>query len=114
VKAALPILLIVAVGACADSGASEAEEIVRDTLSDPASAQFEDVATSAANPDVVCGLVNSKNRMGGYAGNKRFIVTLSRKQAQIDPGVALSPAAREMFGGVVDSVAFDRLYRESC
>ncbi|WP_227340126.1 hypothetical protein [Sphingopyxis sp. P8] len=110
------ILVVAAVGGCADSGRSEAEEIVRATLTDPESAQFENVARSERNPDVVCGHVNSKNRFGGYVGNKRFYVTLSSREAQLDPGEALSPAAREIFGdmGVVDSVDFDRLYRKHC
>jgi hypothetical protein len=106
----------VAVSGCGNSAAADAERIVRATLTDPESAQFEEVTRSAANPDVVCGYVNSKNRFGGYVGKTRFYVTLSTEEAQIDPRQALSPAAREMFGdmGVVDSVAFDRLYRERC
>jgi hypothetical protein len=48
-----------------------AERAVRDQLIDPASAEFSEV-TSKGN--VTCGLVNSKNRMGGYTGRQVFFV----------------------------------------
>ena len=44
-------------------------------LVDPQSAQFSDVNTSGG---ATCGLVNSKNRMGGYTGQKSFIVREGR------------------------------------
>jgi hypothetical protein len=49
----------------------EAERLVRGYLVDPDSAQFSEVVTQNG---VTCGLVNSKNRMGGYTGRQIFIV----------------------------------------
>lgn len=48
-------------------GYSYAQEIVKNELIDPASAQFK-------SQKGFCGEVNSKNKMGGYVGFKRFIV----------------------------------------
>ncbi|MCW2200427.1 hypothetical protein M2227_002517 [Bradyrhizobium elkanii] len=50
-----------------------AKATVSKSLFDPYSAQYEDVRE--INTDVgamVCGLVNAKNRMGGYVGRKPF------------------------------------------
>jgi hypothetical protein len=43
-------------------------------LKDPESARFSSTAISPST-GAVCGLVNAKNALGGYAGPKRFIVT---------------------------------------
>ena len=50
---------------------SRAEDAVKQELTDPDSAQFSNVNSKG---DVVCGLVNSKNRLGGYVGPVGFIV----------------------------------------
>jgi hypothetical protein len=42
-------------------------------LVDPESAQFRDVKVAADKAVTVCGLVNAKNRAGGYVGYHRFI-----------------------------------------
>jgi len=49
----------------------DAERLVRGSLVDPDSAQFSEVVT---RDGVTCGLVNSKNRIGGYTGRQIFIV----------------------------------------
>lgn len=43
-------------------------------LKDPASARYEDIRIK---PNAVCGWVNSKNAMGGYAGRKLFVYVVS-------------------------------------
>lgn len=48
----------------------QAKEAVRKQLNDPASAQFREVWVS--DRFFVCGEVNAKNRMGGYAGFSWF------------------------------------------
>jgi hypothetical protein len=48
-------------------GYSYAQDVVKNELIDPASAQFK-------NQKGFCGEVNSKNKMGGYVGFSRFIV----------------------------------------
>ncbi len=45
---------------------------VKAKLSDPESAQFQNVKSSG-NGSKFCGQVNSKNRAGGYSGWKSFI-----------------------------------------
>lgn len=44
------------------------------TLIDPFSAQFRKVFQQKDNPNVICGQVNSKNRMGAYVGWSLFYV----------------------------------------
>lgn len=51
----------------------EAERRVSSQLIDPASAVFSDVVAYGAQHERVCGLVNGRNRMGGYAGPVRFV-----------------------------------------
>lgn len=47
---------------------------VRNSLRDPSSADFRNLAiTGRIAPGVVCGEVNSKNGFGGYSGFRRFI-----------------------------------------
>lgn len=45
-------------------------------LTDPESARFKWVPLPAIGAKVYCGLVNSKNRLGGYAGDAPYIVFL--------------------------------------
>ncbi len=52
-----------------------AQERVRLTLKDPASAQFSEVFISrSAGTTSACGYVNAKNSFGGYVGRRRFMV----------------------------------------
>ncbi|WP_139150920.1 hypothetical protein [Halofilum ochraceum] len=48
---------------------------VRDALVDPESARFGNMVAGAKNDGsiYVCGMVNAKNRMGGYSGATPFI-----------------------------------------
>ncbi len=46
------------------------EDDVRNRLVDPNSAQFSELATENG---ITCGLVNSRNRMGGFTGNILFV-----------------------------------------
>lgn len=55
----------------------EAESRVSAQLIDPDSAMFSDVVAYGAQHERVCGLVNGRNRMGGYAGPVRFVSTRS-------------------------------------
>lgn len=64
---------------------NEAKKAVASNLIDTESARFENVFTPAGG-GVVCGFVNGKNRMGGYAGSKPFIYTADKKHVSIYPG----------------------------
>lgn len=68
---------------------------VRAVLVDPSSARFDQVRVTSHF--VVCGLVNGRNRFGGYAGRRRFVV-LRSGLTTIDDG----------------SAAFNRLWQNWC
>lgn len=77
----------------------QAERLVRAQLIDPESAEFSEVTTKG---NVTCGLVNSKNRMGGYTGRHLFLVRygqvfLWRDNADVDQSM-LSACSTEAFG----------------
>lgn len=55
---------------------ARAMAIARAGLLDPDSAKFDRVHYNAAT-GATCGLVNAKNRMGGYVGARLFIVSSS-------------------------------------
>ena len=61
-----------AVSGC-DAGIADAEASVRDRLSDPASAEFQDVKRCPSDENVIIGDVNSKNAYGGYTGFRPFL-----------------------------------------
>lgn len=51
-----------------------AKAFIQRKLADPDSARFDDLfKVQTGRGDAICGLVNSKNRMGGYAGAAGFI-----------------------------------------
>lgn len=60
-----------------------AKEAMARKLNDPTSAQWRDLFTVKTPDigDVVCGMVNSKNRMGGYVGFTGFIFEKNRGRA---------------------------------
>lgn len=49
------------------------KEAVKNELIDPDSAKFKDIYINR-KAQVGCGRVNSKNKMGGYAGDRFFVV----------------------------------------
>ena len=76
-------LVAVAIASCSGE-VDDAKAVVREQLVDGQSARFENVVVQKtmmdgdtivpADKDAVCGWVNSKNRMGAYAGAERFVV----------------------------------------
>ncbi|QEY64962.1 hypothetical protein FXN65_23945 [Metapseudomonas lalkuanensis] len=65
-------LLVVLLSGC-DSEASRVEDLVRENLKDPTSAQFKEIRKSK-DGTYFCGEVNAKNSMGGYTGFTGFAV----------------------------------------
>lgn len=52
---------------------ADAKAAIKRKLTDPESAQFTELfKVQPRNGEAVCGLVNSKNRMGGYVGARGF------------------------------------------
>lgn len=75
------ISLSLILSACSNSGESEIKSAVRNTLKDPSSAQFGELAIFTApdpekEPDLggACIVVNARNAMGGYSGDKIAIL----------------------------------------
>ena len=61
--------------------------IISSLMKDPDSAQFRDVREAKhEGRRIVCGEVNAKNGYGAYAGFERFVVDVTRKNFQFDPG----------------------------
>lgn len=61
---------------------AEAKAAMTKKLRDPESARFSDLYEAAQGPDkAICGMVNSKNAMGGYVGATGFIYEPSIKRA---------------------------------
>jgi len=61
---------------------STAKRVVAERLNDPESAKFGKVV--ARTSGIVCGYVNAKNAMGGYAGEKGFIVMAGKAWLETD------------------------------
>lgn len=61
----------------------EVETAVKDKLTDPDSAKFSEILTKDG---VTCGVVNSKNRMGGYSGPRTFLYKQGSVYFVDDPG----------------------------
>lgn len=74
------VAMAVAIAGC--SGQGEAESGVKQLLNDPDSAQFTAVQPGAAKGNF-CGLVNAKNRMGGYVGSTPFFYEKSTTTSAI-------------------------------
>lgn len=76
IAALLPLIMVAGCSMLPGSEANrfaKAEGAVRDVLVDPDSAKFKSMSVSFEGN--VCGMVNSKNRFGGYNGDVPFIVT---------------------------------------
>ena len=49
--------------------------IIKRWANDPASVQLEDMQQSKRDPEVWCGRMNARNRMGGMVGFRRFVIS---------------------------------------
>ncbi len=122
-RGSLPIAIIaiaVAGGGCGpqtDPNETMAKQAVTDLLTDPASVQFRKIQVHPKKgpPRTVCGEVNSKNRLGGYVGFKRFAYVIQSGEAQIENGIEVS-ATNIAFAPehVTARLSFNRFYDESC
>ena len=65
----------------------KAENVVREKLTDPESAQFsrEVIDSTLSGIATVCGYVNAKNQFGGYVGRRRFIYQESDNSIFMEP-----------------------------
>lgn len=67
--------LFVLLSGCGNGGEGAARKLVLQNLKDPNSAKFgEFTIVSTEKFEMACLTVNSKNSLGGYVGNREFIV----------------------------------------
>lgn len=98
------ILFVLSACSVEDPAKVEAQDAVKRTLSDPSSAEFQNLTVVKPLPmppsgqempsDVplgegVCGEVNAKNKMGGYVGFKPFAYDRASGELFIDDGEGL-------------------------
>lgn len=70
----LVVIMALVLASCTGVEA-QVQDQVRRALKDPESARFEYVTVTEVNGQrVACGLVNAKNSMGGYTGNRPFMI----------------------------------------
>lgn len=85
----LALIISLALAGCSP-GPSDSDKlekmksIIKETLIDGESAQFSDLKYYKST-NFGCGFVNAKNKMGGYVGKKKFIVSLEQNASEIDP-----------------------------
>ena len=89
IKFAVAFSCAVVLTACNVASGDSAEvakmkSIVKNVLIDGESAQFSDLKYYKST-NFGCGFVNAKNKLGGYVGKKKFIVSLEQNAADIDP-----------------------------
>lgn len=82
---------------------ADAKAAVLRKLNDPGSAQWIDLyRVQSPSGELVCGMVNAKNRMGGYNGATGFVYIPAISQAVL------------MFNGVADPVPAETGLRNYC
>ncbi len=95
IRAAAPIAVAIALGACGYIPGTDAnlERIARDVMTDQLldapSARFQKLRalvdrTHKGQTKIICGEVNAKNAMGAYVGFRRFVVLPKERMAEID------------------------------
>lgn len=113
--------LAMTLAGCGNAQVNEAKTVVKEQLTDPASAQFENVVIQKTilvgetiQPVTVpatCGWVNAANRMGGMVGAERFIVKAGVRTFR-DDSAEWAGAFAECVIHSDDKAATDRLSRE--
>jgi len=107
---------------------NQAKQAVKNLLIDPGSAKFDNVfrgKSTDSTTTTYCGFVNSKNRMGGYAGKTPFIVKIIGDYHQteiIQPPPTnsdfhmylLSNTSSEKYLELIDKCEGPKKWEESC
>lgn len=83
---------------------AQVHEALAGALVDPASAQLRNVRV-AELMDTICGEVNSKNRMGGYVGYRRFVYIPLTQEILIEETDPTDPAS---------TMSWDRSFKSLC
>lgn len=89
-------------------------EMVRQSLNDPESARFENV-TFNPTTKFGCGLVNAKNRMGGYVGFTSFMMYEPDGSVQFEPeGERSHQSSQERLAAMQKQLAFLDRAKAAC
>lgn len=86
---------------------------VRMHINDPSSATFSNVQHNARTGST-CGMVNAKNRMGGYVGNTPFIVDRDSKVTFAPTGNTEYGPVEQRIKALQDGIAFLELAQAQC
>lgn len=97
-KKAILIAVALCAAACAPKGPDHLA-VLKMSLVDPESATFRATRVSKERNTIWCGEVNSRNRMGGFAGFTKYIVMLP----DTDYGIELENVALEGSNGFSES-----------
>ena len=95
-------LVLIAVALCAAACTPKVPEhlaVLKMSLVDPESATFRATRVSKERKTIWCGEVNSRNRMGGFAGFAKYIVMMP----DADYGILVENVALEGGDGFSDS-----------
>lgn len=90
----------------------QVETQVRARLNDPESARFSGV-TFNRTKSVGCGLVNAKNRMGGYVGDTYFII-FPDGDLRFEPAEPSSSGDVEKLAALKEQLNFRTLMSSNC
>lgn len=85
---------------------------VKRGLNDPDSAQFSNV-TFSRSTKAGCGLVNAKNRMGGYVGATAFVLT-PEGAVSFAPREVVSLTPEDKLKALKEELAFLELAEKHC
>jgi DNA-directed RNA polymerase subunit E'/Rpb7 len=86
---------------------------VKANLSDPDSAQFKSFYKNKSS-GVICGEVNSKNRMGGYVGFSKFLI-LPGDNLLFEPHESASgESTSEILRALANAESFRTTYEGNC
>lgn len=83
------LLTAVLLASCQQSPEKQAKAALKSLMYDVESARFDGVQRLAApaprTGDLICGLVNGKNKVGAYVGFRRFLAYPAEGIAVVDP-----------------------------
>lgn len=113
-------LLLLLLYACGSGEPSESElkkkalAALETVLVDARSARFQGLrqVRTAKGEDIICGMVNAKNRVGAYAGYVEFVAASDGSFAAVDPGAGeYSSDEEKAYQGGFDTVHAECLAR---
>lgn len=91
----------------------QTKERIKQALNDPDSAMFSNVVFHR-NTGGACGVVNAKNRMGGYTGGTRFSIAKSG-ELRFDPNADMeTESAAEKVKAIKEAIVYLTFALDNC